>query len=238
MRPRSFFILALCGLFCFTKHLSAEIELVTIKWPPGICTESCRLGLEKKLRTMNDVAEVVVTDVQATLRWKPNHRMVYSSLENTMAMIGVSMDELQITVRGTIKQMGKEIKLISIGDNTEFTLLGPVQIDKNNAPILENPQTLKLSEETRQKFIAAEKQFKVVTVQGPFFEPERAPPYYIIAEKIQISPSLVEGAPPQERQQQQAVPQSYYERRPTQQTTSPNRPPSTQQNTYQIVPQR
>lgn len=152
---------------------------------------------------MSDVAEVLVSNEQALLRWKPNHKMVYSALENTMATIGVAMDELQIKVRGTIKQSGRDIKIISIGDNSEFVILGPVPISKNQAPVLENPQVMRLTDEMRQRFIQAENEFKVVTIQGPFFQPERAPPYYIVAEKIDIPPSLNPQPQAQQRPQQQ-----------------------------------
>ncbi len=175
--------------FLLSTSLFTEVEKVVLKWKPGFCTESCLLDLEKRLARMSDVAgfKINSSQNQATLRWKPNRRFDFGDINRTMRYVGVSLHEIFVTVRGTIDHTNRDITLKSLGDNTEFTLLGPVAIPSpGEAAAEKNLQTHKLQDRTRNQLILAEDKFRVVTIEGPLFMPERSLSLYLITEKVTI----------------------------------------------------
>ncbi|MCB1111918.1 MAG: cation transporter [Chlamydiales bacterium] len=173
-----------------TSPIMAEIERVTIRWKPAFCPASCAQGLEKSLSGIREVAEVNVQleAGQANLRWKPNQKFSYDQINRAMRMIGVSVQEINVSVRGTIEHSSREVELVSLGDNTRFTLLSPIQPTVDQSVARNNPESYQLTESTRERLIAAEKDDRIITIQGPLFEPFRAPPLYLIIQQAQIPP--------------------------------------------------
>lgn len=198
-KKNKLFYYALIASVSFLNPLVAEIETVVLKWDQGFCSRSCALGLERQLTAIRDVAEVKLDapQDQATLRWKPNARFAFDPIDRATRQIGVPFgsdtNEIMITVRGTIRHTNREVTLISIGDGTVFTILSPPSSATGQSAILNNIQTLTLSPDTRRELILAEEEFKIVTISGPLFQPERSPPNFIVAQQVNIPKSLNEG---------------------------------------------
>ncbi|MEC7840465.1 MAG: hypothetical protein VX777_10545 [Chlamydiota bacterium] len=169
----------------------SEIEKVVIKWKPGFCSEACLVDLERRLNTISDIAEIKFQGAQnqVTIRWKPNKRFNYNTIDRTMRYVGVNIHEIFVTIRGTITHTSKEVMIQSIGDDTTFTILSPITIKPGDAAVEKNIQSHKLKLDTRNQLAEAEEANKIVKIEGPLFEPERSPPLYMIAERVTIPPS-------------------------------------------------
>lgn len=168
-----------------------EIEKVVLRWKPGFCTDSCLVNLEKRLRDMPEVTELKfqAAQNQATIRWKPNRRFSYRLLDTTMRRVGVNLHEIFVTVRGTVNASSKTLSIKSIGDDTEFILLSPISVKPGEAAVEKNIQSHMLKPQTRERLVEAEKKEKIVTVEGPLFQPQRAPPLFLINQRIAIPPT-------------------------------------------------
>jgi hypothetical protein len=185
------FIFTLC-LFLFSFHVThGEIEKVVLKWKPGFCTETCLIQLKRRLEAIPDVVEMKFqpSQNQATLRWEPNRKFSYRMIDTTMRSVGVSIQELFITIRGTISHKRNVVSIQSLGDGTEFILLSPITIYKGDAAVEKSIESHMLKPNTSQALITAENAEKIVTIEGPLFEGHRAPPLFLIAERIAIPPS-------------------------------------------------
>ncbi len=177
-----------CALVSLSASLLGEVEYVEIKWTPGLCSESCAKNLRTQFSKTAGVAssEVSASSAQAKLHWKPNVTFSFGPINAAMSMIGLSMTELRVKVRGTIIHDAKTVTLVSLGDNTRFQLLGPTQASKTGYAIAHNINSHPLPPDTRTKLLDAQTQKQVVTVEGPLFEPERSPPLYLITEKLNV----------------------------------------------------
>lgn len=173
------------------QPIKGEVEKVVLKWRPGFCSETCLLQLKRRLSSMPFVAEMRFDagQNQATLRWDPNRKFNYRLIDTTMRSVGVSLHEIYVTVRGTISHKKNVIYIDSLGDDTQFTLLSPISINAEGAAAEKSVQSHLLQPNTSLKLIQAEEVSKVVTIEGPLFEPHRAPPLYLVAERIAIPPS-------------------------------------------------
>lgn len=173
---------------CFAANLQAEIESITIKWTALECQKSCIAGLERYFRNINGVADVQMDQPggQAVLRWKPNVQLTFMPINNAMQMIGLSINDLRIKVRGTISHDERSVTLNSTGDNTRFLLMS-VATPKTTVMTEEfNPQTHILSPAQREEFLDAQAADQVAVVEGPIFEPERSPPLKVLVEKVRF----------------------------------------------------
>lgn len=178
------FLVFISVLFVAQAH--AEVSKVTVKWlNPGVCSESCITDMAKQFGAMSGAAEVILNQGggQVDIRWKPRVPFSYYPINTAMRMVGPSIHDIRVSVRGTIAHNSNTITLESLGDNTKFVLLGPVNPSMNQYTVVHNTDNRPLSEEARKKFLDAEKYFEVVEVEGPLLDPWRYQVLYLVVEK-------------------------------------------------------
>lgn len=175
-----------CICLLLSCSLQGEISKVTVKWKnPGICLDSCITDMAKHFGSMNGAAEVILNQGggQVDIRWKPRIPFSYSPINTAMRMVGPSIHEMRVSVRGTVTHSSNTFILESLGDNTKFVLLGPVNPSMSQYTVVHNTDNRPLSEETRMRFLKAEKNFEVVEIEGPLLDPWRYQVLYLIVEK-------------------------------------------------------
>lgn len=167
----------------------AEIQKLVITWTPGLCVSNCIMGLDQQLRKVDGVGNVQINQAsaRADLQWKPNFPFSYPAVEAAMSKIGLSIIDISIKVHGTLSHdQNDNIWLTSIGDGTRFFLLSPIQPSSSQYVEYYNVESHKLTEEMRRKLNDAEFSNQAVTIEGPIFSPERAPPLTLIIQKLQV----------------------------------------------------
>jgi hypothetical protein len=183
-------IILSCIIFCGSSYssLKAEIESITIKWTALECQQSCIAGLEKQFRNINGVADVIMNQPagMATLRWKPDVVLTFPPINTAMSMIGLSINDLRVKVRGTISHDARTVTINSLGDNTRFLLMSPVTPKRYEMVEEFNPETHILTPSQRDQFLQAQDADQVAIVEGPLFEPERSPPLKLIVANVKF----------------------------------------------------
>lgn len=181
--------LAAATVLSLSSNLHAEIQKIIVVWTRGICTPTCIVNLERQLRRMDGVADINMNPSSATavLQWNPNVPFSFQALEAPMSKIGLSIEHLRIRVQGTLSHDDNNIWLSSIGDGTRFVVLGGVDPTVVGYTETFNTESYRLPLDQRQQFIDAENQNLTVTIDGPIFMPERAPPLVILSEKATFS---------------------------------------------------
>lgn len=178
---------ALCAVFVMSwAILGAEVLEVRIQWTPQLCNEICATNLNKQFHRIYNVEEITINRPagQAILKYKPRGVYNFGPINTAMEMIGLTINDIHIKVKGHIKGSDREVFLISDGDATVFTLMSPVRPDPNKKVENWSPFTHSLTVQHRNQLIDAGKQGKMVTISGPLFEPERSPPNYLIVQEI------------------------------------------------------
>lgn len=194
-------ILLLLFLF-FCCEASAEVVEVVIRWKPGFCSDSCLVLLERRLGENEQVDKVIfqASQSQAILRVKRDKRFSFRSIDATMRSVGVKLNEIFVTVRGSVKESGNTLSLVSLGDGTEFLLLSPIAIRPGEAAVEKNIESHMLQPAMESALLKAKSEERSVKIEGPLFEPERAPPLFLIIKNIaiekQINKNEQEGKPP------------------------------------------
>lgn len=182
-------ILSACSLTA-SFSLQAEIERVTIKWQyPVECQAGCIQTLYKAFASIPGVAEVVINQGQGQLdlRWKPKFTLNYSAINTAIRSVGPKIIDARIKVRGILSHAGSNVFLQSLGDQTTFILLSPVQANPGGYTEKYNVNAHFLTPELRYKLLNAEADFQVVTVEGPLFQPERISPLQLIVENLTLT---------------------------------------------------
>lgn len=181
--------LSICG----STFLNADIEKVTIQWTQARynCDAGCLQLLDNQFRKIPGVSSVAINQgaAQAVLQWDPNAPFSYTAIDTAMRMVGPSIDNLgiRLKIRGTIRHDANTVTLISLGDNTNYFLLSPITPSSTQYVDPESVASHPLWPQVRTELLDAEAQNLLVTVEGPLFQPERAPPYYIIVEQKKVS---------------------------------------------------
>lgn len=166
-------------------QLEAEIEYIRVKWLPTACQGGCVEAIAQQLSATPGAAEILIDQHQgqATLRWKPRVPFSYDYINTPMRMVGPTVQDVRIKVRGTIAASSSAIILQSLGDNTQFVLLSPTPGSLNQYVQQNNIDNHRLAPEVRQRLIEGERDFTVVTIEGPLFEPQRMQGLYLIVEQ-------------------------------------------------------
>lgn len=168
--------------------LHAEISKVSVKWlNPIICQDGCVKEMSKQFGTMNGAAEVIINqgNGQVDVRWKPRVAFSFAPINTAMRLVGPSINAVSVSVRGTVSHSGSTFVLDSLGDNTKFILLGPVDPSMTKYTVVHNTDNRPLSEEIKLKLLEAEKNFQVVQIDGPLLDPWRYQVLYLIVEKLE-----------------------------------------------------
>lgn len=180
----SFLIMAIF----YNSPIQAEVTEVILKWTPGLCQESCSRGLEQQFRRIKGVTNSSISGLQghATLKWDPATPFSYRAIEAAMAAIGLSLDDIFITVRGNITHDQRSIILSSTGDNTRFYLMSHPEMVPNRYVEINSPFNRSVLPQVRTELIEAELNHQPVTVTGPLFQPEASPPLFLTIESYNI----------------------------------------------------
>jgi hypothetical protein len=184
--------LALLVLTVLSLHMGAiqaEMQQVTLRWTAMLCQPSCVRGLEHHLSRVRGVTHVNINGPagQADLIWDPAVPFTYRSIENAVAMIGIGLNDLRITVRGTITYDGRNVFLNSDGDKTRFYLLGPPEIVLHQKVDLNSPYNRPLLPHIKAQLLEASRNQQTVTITGPLFHPENSPPLYLVVAFFNIN---------------------------------------------------
>jgi len=180
MKKLAFSLLA----FSCLGYSWGEVEEIVLRWQSGICQQQCRQYVVERLEKVEQVTEIRVEGDSATLRWRPNSRFSYTPIDRAMRLVGINIDRISLTVRGTVKSTPRGIYLQSIGDGTEFLLIGPLNIEPGKAPARGNIKSHRLSEAREKQLLEAEREHRTLTVRGPLFQPERRPALNLIIESL------------------------------------------------------
>lgn len=166
--------------------LHAEVLEVRIQWTPQLCNDICARNLEKQFHRIYNVDEITMNHPagQILLKYKPRGVYNFGPINTAMQMIGLTINDIHIKVRGHIKATDREVLLISDGDASVFFLMSPVRPDPGKYVENYNPATHQLTVQHRNQLIDAARSKQYVTISGPLFEPERAPPNYLIVQEI------------------------------------------------------
>lgn len=197
MRIKTFIAWLLTASFLVSPAVTnAEIQQVVIKWTPGLCTASCIAGLDKAFKKIDAVASTSLDQAaaQAVLQWKPNYPFSYTPIDYAMNAIGLYVTEFRMKVRGTIIHDKTNVFLVSLGDNTSFTLLSPTIPAPSQAASLYNVESYQLTPQLRERLIATEAQHQVVSIAGPIFTPWLSPPLLLIVESLNIEKPAPAGS--------------------------------------------
>lgn len=188
-----FFLLSCSILSLYTSYAHAEVEKIILKWNSAVCQRSCVEGLLSQLNRIPGVAEAKMSGGAGVLeiRWKPDHPFSYYPIKTAMQMIGLHIDDLRLTVRGTLSHSANQVFLNSLGDSSRFVLMSPTRPGTNRYVESKSLYTHELSPDLRAQLMEKENTNTVVTVEGPLFEPEqRSPPYFLIVESLRFPPPL------------------------------------------------
>lgn len=174
------------ALILCSSPLLAEVQEVRIQWTPQLCNDICIRNLEKQFRRIYQVDEISMNRSagQALLKYKEKGTYNYGPINTAMAMIGLTINDIHIKVRGHVKATDREVFLISDGDASVYTLMSPVRPEPGKSVENWSPFTHPLTVQHRNQLIEAGRAGKAVTLSGPLFEPERSPPNYLIVQEI------------------------------------------------------
>ncbi len=159
----------------FSSFLQAEIVNIVIKWNAFSCANICVSSLQNNLRSINGITDLVINPMAgvAEIEWNPRIPFNFYSFSIASRTIGIRINDVRLRVKGTIFHVGNNIFLNSLGDGSQFLLLGPIQPQASTYIIQQNVASHPISAELREKLLDAERRQEIVTVEGPLFEPYR-----------------------------------------------------------------
>lgn len=168
--------------FLIVSPLHGEIQEITLRWDSKNCSENCQMLLDKGLRRVSGVADLVIDGKEgvASLRWKPLAKLRFNDIILPLRSSNVHLTEIHVTVRGTVSRTGNKFSLNSIGDDTHFLLLGSLE-RKSPYPISsKNPDAYLVDPSTEKRLIESMLGYELITISGTILLPERSPPFYLV----------------------------------------------------------
>lgn len=165
----------LCALIGMQSYASAEIQQITVRWTSLLCTDACVEILYRELKEIHGVGQITIDQGagQAVLKWQPKIPFEFTSLNTAMHMVGLSMRDIRIRVRGTILPTSSSIYIVSEGDGTRFELMNPIVPNSEGQTHEFNYSARMLSPALKQKLMDGYNKRQVATIEGPVFMPER-----------------------------------------------------------------
>lgn len=184
------FRLLLVAMISLQSLAYAEIQKILITWTVASCLPGCDTLLQRSFRQLRGVQDIQVNRGagEAVVIWKPDVAFAFSSIDTALRMVGLEPNTIRIQVRGSIRQQGTNIMLISEGDRTPFYLLNPVTPSLTQYTETESIFNRQIDPQTRQQLLDAASNNQLVVVEGPLFQPERSPPLYIVIASAKIEP--------------------------------------------------
>jgi hypothetical protein len=155
--------------------LMAEIEQITLKWNPAVCSDICSSTLEKNFQTIKGVSNLQLDHKAGTaaMNWASGIPFSYNPFYAALHSQNLRIKDIYLRIRGNITHDTENFYIVSLGDNTRFHLIGPVQEQPGQYVIQANIATHPLSAELREKLSTAEKNKQTITIEGLLFEPTR-----------------------------------------------------------------
>jgi hypothetical protein len=168
--------------------LNGEVESVTISWNTVMCNPKCAQLIEKRFKELKEIAEVNVNPGNgvAKLKWKPDSQFSYITVKRVMQMVGAGVNDIHVRVRGKVRAEGKKIVLYSLGDNTRFQLVSPIQPEISRPVVPPNPALMELTPTLREKILEDADQDKIMVIEGPLYRPWNTPFLVVIVERLQV----------------------------------------------------
>lgn len=171
-----------------TCAIQAEILDVNITWNSYLCTQSCSEILYRQFQKIRGVEQIRINEAAGTasLIWKPDAPFSYQMVKVPMQMAGVGVNDIRVSVRGRVREQGRQVALISEGDNTRFVLVSPIMPSKRMYTTKPNPYFRELAPNLRDRILRDAEQDKIMVVEGPLYRPARSPPLQIVVQSIRV----------------------------------------------------
>lgn len=170
----------------------AEIQRIIVHWQGPACTPSCVALLTQKLQGISGVASVTVTPAAQTaeLSWNSLYPFNYLRLKWAVKSVHPGVVDIRVVVRGVIQFQNNQFWIVSIGDNTMFTLIGPPIVppgaqSQYYSPYYSQPSN-PLSVPMQQALLSGMQQQRVALVQGLLYSPEGGSGNLLIVENVQF----------------------------------------------------
>jgi hypothetical protein len=168
-------------------YLKADIVEMVMSWNALLCLDLCTDTLRQELSYINNLSDLQINPRAGTavMRWKPNYPFSYEPFNLATRTVGIRIADFRLKVRGTIRKDQDNFYLVSLGDNTQFLLIGPIRAESGRYIIKQNIATHPLSAQMRQDLLIAAANQQIVEIEGPLFEPLR---YWLvlIVEQLKI----------------------------------------------------
>lgn len=181
-------ILILISLLLISPPLYSEVLEVFVSWNNSGCKERCAELLHERFEKMPQVESVTMNPSagNARLKWNPTSPFSYQVIKNQLQRVGVGLNELRVRVRGRGVPSGKGVSLISLGDNTRFTLISHLRNRPEKYISRPDGSKLDLSSNLQEKILNAAQEDKAIVIEGPIYQPHRSPPLYLVVSRLQI----------------------------------------------------
>lgn len=156
-------------------YLKADILEMVMQWNALLCLDLCTDTLYQQLRNIPNLSDLQINPRAGTavMRWKPNYPFSYEPFNLATRTVGIRIANFRLKVRGTIRVQEDNIYLVSLGDNTQFLLIGPIRAEPNRYIVRQNIASHPFSAQLRSDLLMAAANRQVVEIEGPLFEPLR-----------------------------------------------------------------
>lgn len=162
----------------------SEVERVIVTWTAIECQDACIRQLDKQFNKIPGVTSVSLSPGQVVLKWQKNAPFSFSPINIAMELLGLTINDIRVRVRGRIKHDARHVTLYSLGDYTPFDLINPVVPDMDRQAAQFNLQARALRPALRQKLIDGELAGKIAIIEGPLLMPERSPPIELVVDSL------------------------------------------------------
>lgn len=172
----------------YSPQLQGEVLEVFISWNSYLCDDQCAELIKKRFESVKQVESIDVNAKagNARIKWNPKSMFTYQAIKTQLQLVGVGLSELRVRVRGRGVPQGEGAALISLGDNTRFNLISPIQVAPGEYAALPDGSQLSLAEGLKEKILSSAREKKVIVIEGPIYQGHRSPPLYLIVSRLQI----------------------------------------------------
>ncbi len=160
-----------------------EIQSVDVFWSHGACRDTCTKLLENQLRQTKEIESVSTstTSNMASITWKKNEPFTYKAIKLPFQRVGVGIDNIRVTVKGTITPSQDRVVLVSSENKTDFDL---VSLNKDTKG---TPAFLSLDPKFKKTFLEYAEKRTPVIIEGALYQAHRSPPLYLLVEKVTVA---------------------------------------------------
>lgn len=174
-------------LMIWGEIVYGEIETVEVKWNAIKCMNICTPLIERNLIDIGTISNLQINERSgvAVMGWDPNQPFSFEPFRYAFSASGIRISDIRLRVRGTIAHDSDNFYLVSIGDGTRFTLVGPLYPERGRYIPL-NVASHPLLPKVKDQLLEAENNRFTVVISGPLYSPNY-PPNILVAEEIKIN---------------------------------------------------